>query len=154
MTRFVAYRRRRFAQVAPWHIGATIFRTYTISVNDAALPAALLEAARDYVAAHSDVINAGEHGHGCGYAMVHHGEQAIWLLAHWWAYGDIAMRLLASADSAAAPAFVPREDDRFHACVWEHVVINHERNAWVRHVLTPAPSIDAYLDDGLPDGWY
>lgn len=38
-------------------------------------------------------------------------------------------------------------------CVWELPPIQHERNAWVRHMLAPdRPDLDAYLADSLPDG--
>lgn len=37
-------------------------------------------------------------------------------------------------------------------CVWELQVIQHEREAWLRHVLTPSGRHDvpAYLADVLP----
>ena len=38
-------------------------------------------------------------------------------------------------------------------CVWELPPLLHERDAWVRHMLTPdAPDLDAYLADSLPEG--
>ncbi|AZS77027.1 hypothetical protein ELS24_00430 [Achromobacter spanius] len=40
------------------------------------------------------------------------------------------------------------------ACVWELVVTTHERNAWVRHMLTAQPDARAYLADVLPAGRY
>ena len=40
------------------------------------------------------------------------------------------------------------------ACVWELAVTGHERNAWIRHMLTARPDAAAYLDDVLPAGRY
>jgi hypothetical protein len=38
-------------------------------------------------------------------------------------------------------------------CVWELAVLEHERAAWVRHMLTPAePDLAAYLADRPADG--
>ncbi|MEM8983596.1 MAG: hypothetical protein AAGC71_11255 [Pseudomonadota bacterium] len=153
MSTFSPYRRRRFEQLPAWSIGDTTLKAYAITVGEAPLSTALATAAYDYVSNEAETIN-GADAHGSGYAMVHHGEQAVWLLAHWWAHVDIAMRLLASAPADGLPEFVSRDAERFHACVWEHVVINHERDAWVRHVLTDTPDLDAYRADALPDGWY
>ncbi|MEI5097594.1 hypothetical protein RB200_01665 [Streptomyces sp. PmtG] len=50
--------------------------------------------------------------------------------------------------------FVPvGRDQPWIGCVWELPPIQHERNAWVRHLLAPAaPDLAAYLADSLPDG--
>ncbi|WP_328666916.1 hypothetical protein OG905_07630 [Streptomyces sp. NBC_00322] len=46
-----------------------------------------------------------------------------------------------------------RADRPWIGCVWELPPIQHERNAWVRHMLAPdRPDLDAYLADSLPDG--
>ena len=38
-------------------------------------------------------------------------------------------------------------------CVWELTVLEHERAAWVEHMLVPdEPDLDAYLADGVADG--
>ncbi|MEM1262468.1 MAG: hypothetical protein AAGH76_08730 [Pseudomonadota bacterium] len=153
MRAFTQYAPRRFEHLPAWSVGETTFKPYAITVGEAPLSAELATAGYNYVASVADTINTDE-THGCGYAMIHHGEDAVWLLAHWWAYADIALRLLASAPADGTPEFRSRDTERFHACVWEHVIINHERDAWVKHVLTDAPSLDHYLADALPNGWY
>ena len=38
-------------------------------------------------------------------------------------------------------------------CVWEFAVLEHERSAWARHVLSPeVPDLGAYLFDTVPNG--
>jgi hypothetical protein len=38
-------------------------------------------------------------------------------------------------------------------CVWELPPIQHERDAWVRHLLAPdTPDLAAYLVDSMPEG--
>lgn len=88
-----------------------------------------------------------------GYAIVHRGEMNTWLLAHWWDYGDIVMARLATL-STQGDRFAVTEDEHFHACVWEAVVIHHERDAWVRHMLRDTPSLPRYLADSLASGAY
>ncbi|MFD8967467.1 hypothetical protein ACFV0C_21150 [Streptomyces sp. NPDC059568] len=46
-----------------------------------------------------------------------------------------------------------RQDRSLIGCVWELPPLLHERDAWVRHILTPErPALDAYLADSLPAG--
>jgi hypothetical protein len=38
-------------------------------------------------------------------------------------------------------------------CVWELAVLEHERSAWVKHVLSPdVPDLDGYLSDSAAEG--
>jgi hypothetical protein len=40
-------------------------------------------------------------------------------------------------------------------CVWELPAIEHERSAWVRHMLAPdRPDLSAYLDDVPAEGMF
>ncbi len=51
------------------------------------------------------------------------------------------------------PAHFIRLDRPWIGCVWELPPIQHERDAWVRHVLAPdRPDLDGYLADSLADG--
>ncbi|MFI8099671.1 hypothetical protein [Streptomyces sp. NPDC086023] len=45
-----------------------------------------------------------------------------------------------------------RLDRSLIGCVWELPPIGHERNAWVRHMLSGEPDLAAYLTDSLPEG--
>ncbi|GAA1268532.1 hypothetical protein Psi02_10580 [Planotetraspora silvatica] len=46
-----------------------------------------------------------------------------------------------------------RETGPLTGCVWESPPILHERDARMRHMLTPElPDLDAYLADSLPEG--
>jgi hypothetical protein len=48
----------------------------------------------------------------------------------------------------------PIELDRpWIGCVWELSPLHHERNAWVRHILTgDSPDLDGYVADSMPSG--
>ncbi len=142
----------RFHEV--WNVGGMQLKFYSIVQGPELNPAELaLAAARSYIDATLPVLREEEGSdHGLGYAMVHFGEMSNWLLVHWWAHQDIALRLLASAEDAGAPIFVSRDHRRFHACVWEHVVIDHERNAWAEHMMHASSDPERYLQDRLADG--
>ncbi|QUL37627.1 hypothetical protein [Erythrobacter sp. JK5] len=155
MTEIKPYKIRRFRFAGIWRASATCLKAYVIVRQDVDRePDGLAQLAHDYAVEVLPAMVAQEgNDHRLGYAILHAGEMSNWLLLHWWAHGDIAMRHLASCDDAQN-GFVSQDGCRFHACVWEHIVISHERDAWVRHMSDPARRGKFYLEDRLPDGPY
>lgn len=80
-----------------------------------------------------------------GFLTVHEGQEAVWLLIDLWR-DDILHHHLFHASLASPTSFHPKPFSGSAACVWELEVIQHERNAWVRHVLSKpeAPDYDKY----------
>ncbi|MGI9370430.1 MAG: nuclear transport factor 2 family protein [Ruegeria sp.] len=99
-----------------------------------------------------EIHNLGSH-HSQAYAIVHSGTAGTWLLFHWWAYGEINCHILMRAEPDSYD-FYRVGDPRLNACVWESIVIEHERKAWVRNMLTDNPDPAAYQSDTLADGEY
>ena len=80
-----------------------------------------------------------------GFATIHVGVEAIWLLVDVWA-DDILHHFLFAASLDSPTKFEPIRDSTM-ACVWELSVLNFERDAWVRHVMMPErPEYLAYLN--------
>lgn len=130
-------------------------KLYSIRRDERVIPSGWLDRVRAHVAKHlhPEAEKEGDH-YDLGFAVVHAGEQGVWLLMHWWAHADICCQRMVSARLESAPVmsdFSPVERP-FHACVWEAVVINHEYRAWVGSMLTADPDPDRYLRDVLPDG--
>lgn len=100
-----------------------------------------------------DKVNHSGGAHGVGYVILHRGVTDHWLLMHWWGGGDIALASLARLKGGEME-FEFEDDTHVHACVWEHAVIAHERDAWVRTMMTGKPNSEAYLKDCLADGLY
>ena len=98
------------------------------------------------------IENAGG-SHDVGYVILHRGQTDHWLLMHWWGGGDITLSSLAR-QKGGETEFKLMDDTRLNSCVWEQVVIAHERDAWVRTAMTNEPNISAYLADRLADGLY
>lgn len=94
-----------------------------------------------------------QRSHGLGFCIVHVGEEAVWLLVDWWISGGIVCQCMLSAPLERPEVFTPVHAPAL-ACVWELVITAHERDAWVRHMLTAEPNPGAYLDDILPAGCY
>ncbi|SED58706.1 Ketosteroid isomerase-related protein [Rhizobiales bacterium GAS188] len=151
------YAPRRFASLGVWDFGDFKLKAYGIKASPEPavplLPADVIEAARTH--AGERLSAAGREGghYGLGYAILHSGIEANWLLVDWWAHADIGCQLLSSS-TATAPAIFAPVTRPLMACVWELIPIGHERNAWVRHMLKPVPDRAGYLADRLADGVY
>lgn len=87
------------------------------------------------------------------------GDSGAYLNAYHWVWDNA---LLFRGAAAGQPVlgcpdrdpthFVPTEQP-WIGCVWELPPIQHERDAWVRHLLAPGtPDLAAYLADSMPEG--
>jgi len=90
---------------------------------------------------------------GVGFLINHQGRGADYAVLAWWGReNELPIRVVLSERDEPAGVFAPwrpaRGDES--VCVWDLQVINHERDAWVRHGLKPGgPDLDAYLRDTL-----
>ncbi|MEE4208577.1 MAG: hypothetical protein V2I43_04850 [Parvularcula sp.] len=145
------YAPRRFRFVSVERFGLASFKTYVIDEERRPLdPDAVLQALRLYTQRCPVLPSLPEPVF--GHVMIHRGTEGDWLLAQWWKGGGI-LRGVIARDPAGKLAFEP-EDKSLLACVWEMVIMTHERNAWIKHVLCGEPDLDAYLDYTLPNGQY
>lgn len=154
-----AYEPRRFRTFDPWIFGARRFKVHAISHDVSKPPFAdaphiLIAACRHAESLLPEMDREGNH-FDLGYVVLHEGEDALnyWLLFDWWIAGGIACRILSRA-GGADPLRYDRVVRPYSACVWEAVAVAHERDAWVRTILTGAPDRQAYLDARLADGCY
>ena len=94
-----------------------------------------------------------------GFTVLHRNAQGAFLDAYSWVWTNV----IECRTSAACVPFVGCDDEdptRFKVlsrpwigCVWELAPFEHERSAWVRHILEPdMPDLAGYLADNLPDG--
>ena len=89
---------------------------------------------------------------GVAFVIVHLGTEALWANIGWWELDLLYQRLL-RADLGTTD-LRPVPPDGPLACVWELLAIEHERSAWVEHVLTRPgrPDIDGYLNAAIVIG--
>lgn len=124
-------------------------KRYEVCVEGSSVQPALLAAALDAARQSLPPIDT-PNVFGAGFVIAHQGQHAEWILVDWWIQGGILCQRLFSRPLGsnkpieAAPAPLT-------ACVWELPVLNHERDAWVQHVLAdPAnPRLDRYLKASL-----
>ena len=151
-TELAKYEKRHFEFLRVCEAGGLKVKLTGIRCDGRPMGGALIERAEEYVRQQLPVAAEleGDH-HGLGFAVLHEGVHATWLLMHWWAHGEICCQELAAAvgDGKFETVAVP-----FHACVWEHIVLNHEHQAWVRTMLKGTPDPDKYLNDVLAEGEY
>jgi hypothetical protein len=105
-------------------------------------------------AATQTLITAGEAEapaghHDAGFAILHRGEEAFWLLLHWWIPGGIlSLKFWRAERTTGTPHFVPGPE-AYMACIWELGVIAYERDAWIETVMS-GRSTDDYLQLRMP----
>lgn len=89
--------------------------------------------------------------HGLGSLVVHQGREALFVVLDVWLGENMMRHRVWAAPLNAIERLEPLEHAEAAFCVWELAVIQHERAAWLRHVLTPEGRSDreAYLDDVL-----
>ncbi|MBN9045175.1 MAG: hypothetical protein J0H18_05830 [Rhizobiales bacterium] len=85
-----------------------------------------------------------------GFAILHQGEESLWLLLHWWLEGGIATQMLWRSDLGDEADFVPAQP-LLMACVWELGIIDFERRAWMETAMS-GKSVADYLARTLPRG--
>ncbi|WP_062114322.1 hypothetical protein [Aureimonas sp. AU40] len=141
------YRPRRIRSLGRTIANETALKLYGIEVEGAALGPVSIERAKYVLAAH-----APGPGH-VGFAILHRGEEAVWLLLHWWMAGGILAERLWRAPLGSAQAGFEPVDRPLMACVWELVPIAFERDAYVATVMNGGTEAD-YLSRELAEGWY
>lgn len=83
------------------------------------------------------------------FLIVHSGTEGIFSLINWWVGTNMLNTHIFMTPREEPMAFAKISGDGLAPCIWELEVINHERLAWMQHVLKAAPQSDvsAYLSD-------
>lgn len=125
-----------------------LLKVYHITLDGRQLPDSRVDAAIACLSRHIDWPQ--ETSQRYGFLTLNLGEQALWALAQLWA-SDILRQFCFYAPLDRPDQFQPAPMPGFNACVWELEVTHHERDAWVRHVMShpAAPHFDDYVSDTL-----
>ena len=89
--------------------------------------------------------------HGLGVLIVHVGREATFALFDYWVGENMLRHHVWAASHSAPTQFETLKGSDMSMCVWEMAVLQHERAAWLRHVLTADGRADpaGYLADVL-----
>jgi hypothetical protein len=83
------------------------------------------------------------------FVIAHQARPACFVLVYWWA-SPVDLCLAYFRSPLDRPAELSPMPEHSTGCVWELALTNHERVAWVEHVLNGENSLDAYLAAGAP----
>jgi hypothetical protein len=152
-------RRIRFERLATSVHGT--LKLYTISADgtpvDPSVITAAVITATDYLSRPIPPLHAATiawhelPAHGAGALIVHRALDTTFVLLDWWVGFNMLRHRVWVAPNAAPHALQSIDEAGIAMCVWELAVIQHERAAWLRHVLTPdaAGRLDAYFADTI-----
>ncbi len=89
--------------------------------------------------------------HGLGVLIVHVGREATFALLDYWVGENMLRHHVWAASHSDPTRFESLKGSDMSMCVWEMAVLQHERAAWLRHVLTADGQSDpaGYLADVL-----
>lgn len=138
------YRPRRIRCMEIWQPEGWTLKVYAVEHDGRHLDAPMLARAKARALTRLAEVDATDPAHhSMGLVTLHLGENGDYLLVNTWTDNDI----LRHANFGAAPGGEFRDDwPGTAACVWELAVIQHEREAWLRHMLRPDGPAD-------PDAW-
>ena len=89
--------------------------------------------------------------YGLGFLGIHQGRESNFVFVSWWENeNELQHRVFFSTPGRPGELRSAAPDEPI-ACVWDLSVIAHEREAWIRHVLSRPSAADpaAYLADAL-----
>jgi hypothetical protein len=89
--------------------------------------------------------------YGVGFAIVHHGREANFVLVDWWVGENMLENHVYVSPRNEPEALEYATPTGLSACVWEFKVMAFEREAWIETVLANpgGPSLEAYLERWL-----
>jgi len=152
---FSVYKKRRMAFLDYWTTEEWAIKAYGIQhepvVGDGQiLRPELVTAAQDHVLRMLPATLEEGQFYKTGFAVLHEGKMANWLLFQWWAHQDVWCQLLSYA-SRSEPLKFMTSTRPVRACVYETAIIWYEQQSWIKHALNGAPNRLAYLEDVMRD---
>lgn len=152
------YHKRAIAPAGLWEIDDWKIKAYGIHY-DANRPIGEIlhpgfdEDAKRFIRGQLPVAEHEGHHNNCGFAIIHQGTEYNWLVFNWWAHNFICCEALARCKSGETADFNLYTGPAM-ACVWEMVIIEHEKKAWISSALTENGSVEDYLGACLSPGRY
>ncbi len=82
--------------------------------------------------------------------IIHEGREGCFAIINWWIDENMLQNFVYLRRNGKTD-FELFSDKGITTCVWEMAVLWHERNAWVKHILSKyqKPDFEAYLNDQL-----
>lgn len=153
----MAFKEKLLSSLPPVEAGGRRYKRYYVTSETAVITAEVEKAAFGLL---PELVPVADGTPPAGFVVLHRGgDGAAYMCVYTWVWDNVLhMRSAAAAQRALGcpdddPTHFLPLDQRWIGCVWELAPIDHERNAWVRHMLMPdVGDLNGYLGDTLPDG--
>ncbi|WP_328322610.1 hypothetical protein OHA70_27830 [Kribbella sp. NBC_00382] len=138
------HRPRPVTQYGVEQIGTWPTKLYGLAVEGEPDPV-LLHAARMFAAV---TLPPDSHGR-AAFVIAHRARPANFVLIYWWS-SEVDLSLAYFRSPLDRPTALAPMQAFSTGCVWELALTEHERAAWVRHLLTGDPDLEGYLSEVPP----
>ena len=154
---FPIYQPRRMGFIDHWRVDEWAIKTYGIQHRELVdgepiVQDDLVASARKHVSRLLPLTRKEGEFYKTGFAVLHEGEMANWLLFQWWTHHDIWCQFL-SYSHMGTPLTFKRSTGPVRACVYETAIIWFEQKSWIRNVLNGDADRRAYLFDVMQDDY-
>ena len=80
-----------------------------------------------------------------GFMITHHGKGSNFVLLDWWCNENELQHQVYYSTKETPENLSKQTDNTPIACVWDLIIMNHERNAWVKNMMSENPEKMKYL---------
>lgn len=145
------YGPRRVRPLGLWEPRGWKVKAYGIAYDGEEVDPDLVAASREAVEAVLPDPARSRERYGVGFAGVHDGRGGNLVFVDWWERENELHHVALVSDDESPLELEATPPNGPKACVWDLAVVDHERDAWVDHVLRnhEDPDVEGYLDDVL-----
>lgn len=126
--------------------GNWVVKIYTISPKASFESEEVLKSVKSKL---PTLLEEASNHHHSAFLIVHEGTDGVWSLVNWWTGREMlrTKTYFTSFQEKERLSLLPANGSL--ACVWELPLINHEKNAWVKHILKKPsqPAFEDYYQD-------
>lgn len=143
---FPVYKKRFLRSLGVWAPQGWFIKCYMTSVYDDKLPPEFVDAGKKFIAQRLPQVDS---PHRVGFMILSQGVPRNWVMLDWW-QGVLLYENIFVSDENPPRDFGNAPAGLFQ-CVWELRITQHEREAWLKHVLNnpKGPDLVAYLSDQI-----
>ncbi|MEM9894745.1 MAG: hypothetical protein AAF789_00120 [Bacteroidota bacterium] len=152
MEEFDLYKPRQIAYSGITRINDWVIKVYTITLHElfrsSQVYASIMNSLEEMLAkAFSSTLPTHRHA----FLIVHEAREGVWVLLSWWTGGEMLETKVQFVSFDAPTLLKSTPHDGHLICVWELEIVQHERAAWIKHVLMNAnePQFLDYQNDIL-----
>jgi hypothetical protein len=127
-------------------------KAYTISENENFKAVSTYEEVKKNLPIWLEQLNSFDSRHeNVSFVILHEASEGVFVLVNTWVGKNMLQTHIYLSKYEDPTKFEKISGDGLFACVWELEVINHERNAWTKHVLKRGanPDSKSYLNEIL-----